>query len=311
MRESLNTYFKRLLLVAGSLVLLLAVILVAANLWVVSSTRERIAALASCPPQRIGVVFGTSHWTRSGERNPHFEGRMQAAAELMRDRRLEHLLVSGDNATRYYNEPITMWRDLRERGVRTVDMTLDYAGFSTFDTLVRARDVFGVEKAVLITQAWHLPRALFIADALGIEAVGCAAPQLPADAMWLLLIREWMARVATIGDLYLWQREPRFLGPKEPLQIVPLIKVAADQPSSGEPLPERGVLVDDLSAGQLEDGPVPLGKLIDPLLTPASRDAGRTKMPESTDEAPEPSLEQDAPAEEPGWWPDQRRRVRD
>lgn len=221
MREPLDMYFRRFLLVASVLILGLAILLLVANLWVVASTRERIVPLASCPPREVGIVFGTSHWTRSGERNPHFEGRMQAAAELIREQRLKHLLVSGDNATLYYNEPIVMWRDLLARGVRTTDMTLDYAGFSTFDTLTRARDVFAVDQAVLITQAWHLPRALFIADVLGIEAVGCAAPRLPADGIWLLLLREWVARAATLGDLYLWQRKPRFLGPEEPLKIVP------------------------------------------------------------------------------------------
>ncbi|GEN25244.1 hypothetical protein HCU01_31930 [Halomonas cupida] len=250
MRESLVTFCRRFLLVAGMLVLGLAAVLLVANLWVVASTRERIVPLASCPSQGVGIVFGTSHWTRSGERNPHFEGRMQAAAELMSERRLEHLLVSGDNATRYYNEPITMWKDLLKRGVRTVDMTLDYAGFSTFDTLARARDVFGVDKAMLITQAWHLPRALFIADALGIEAVGCAAPRLPADAMWLLLLREWIARAATIGDLYLWKREPHFLGPVEPLDIVPLIEV----PEASDPLILKRPAIEGQSAAVVRMG---------------------------------------------------------
>lgn len=218
MREPLFTMFRRLLLCLGSLVLLLALAFVAANAWVVATTRDRIAPrLVECRPHQVGIVFGTSHWTRSGTRNPHFEGRMIAAARLMNEGRLRHLLVSGDNATRYYNEPVTMWRDLKERGVREVDMTLDYAGFSTFDTLARARDVFEVERALLITQDWHLPRALFIADALGLEVEGCPAPE-REGSRWLIL-REWVARVATLGDLYLWQREPRFLGPLEPLKI--------------------------------------------------------------------------------------------
>ena len=220
MRDSLLSIFRRLLLVLGSLALLLALAFVAANAWMVMSTRQRIApSLAECRPHQVGIVFGTSHWTRSGARNPHFEGRMIAAARLMNDGVLRHLLVSGDNSTRYYNEPVTMWRDLKERGVREVDMTLDYAGFSTFDTLARARDVFEVKRALLITQDWHLPRALFIGDALGLEVAGCPAPE--RENTWWLILREWVARVATLGDLYLWDREPRFLGPLEPLSIVP------------------------------------------------------------------------------------------
>jgi len=215
--------FKSLLMSLGTLMLLAALVLLGANLWVLGSTRGLIEQeLPMCSRERIGIVFGTSHWTRSGVRNPYFESRMVAAAQLVHSGRVNHLLLSGDNSTRYYNEPVTMWRDLRGRQVRDVDMTLDYAGFSTFDTLARARDVFGVERALLITQTWHLPRALFIGKALGLEVSGCAAvPQGPVTGLWRIKAREWLARVATLGDLYLWGREPYFLGPMEPLKIFP------------------------------------------------------------------------------------------
>ncbi|MGQ7249965.1 ElyC/SanA/YdcF family protein [Halomonas sp. V046] len=247
MRLSLWKLFRSLLLALGTMALLMALAFVMANVWVLASTRERIEHnLAKCARERVGIVFGTSHWTRSGLRNPHFEGRMTAAAELVASGRVDHLLVSGDNSTRYYNEPVTMWRDLRGRGVRDQDMTLDYAGFSTFDTLARARDVFQVDRALLVTQGWHLPRALFIADALGLDTVGCAAPEREAEGTWYLRMREWVARVATLGDLYLWNREPRFLGPLEPLQIAP-----RGAPALGDivaPVP-GGTLSDDSEPG--------------------------------------------------------------
>lgn len=213
----------------GGMFLLAILFVVGVNLWVLAATRERIhGAVAECPAERVGIVFGTSRWTRGGGRNPHFEGRMQAASQLVREGRVAHLLLSGDNSTRYYNEPIVMWRDLRERGVADAALTLDYAGFSTFDTVARARQVFGVEEALLITQAWHLPRALVIADAMGIKAQGCAAPEESVPRSVLeLRAREWVARVATLGDLYLWQRKPRFLGPLELIEI-PLERDAFD-----------------------------------------------------------------------------------
>ncbi|WP_104201662.1 SanA/YdcF family protein [Billgrantia saliphila] len=222
MRAVVWNSFKLVLMSLGSVLLLAALLFVGANLWVLGQTHSRIELeLPLCGPDRVGIVFGTSHWTRSGRRNPHFDARIHAASRLIRLGRIEHLLLSGDNRTRYYNEPITMWRDLRAQSVRDQDMTLDYAGFSTFDTLARARDVFGVERALLVTQAWHLPRALFIADALGLEVNGCAAPERPVTGLWRLRAREWVARAATVGDLYLWGREPYFLGPLEPLQIAP------------------------------------------------------------------------------------------
>lgn len=214
--------FRGVLMALGAALLLVGVLFLGANLWVLGQTHTRIEhELPLCRAERVGIVFGTSHWTRSGGRNPHFEARMSAAARLIRLGRVDHLLLSGDNRTRFYNEPVTMWRDLRAREVRSEDMTLDYAGFSTFDTLARARDVFEVERALLITQAWHLPRALYIADALGLEVSGCAVPARPVAGVWRLQLREWVARAAILGDLHLWGREPYFLGPLEPLEIAP------------------------------------------------------------------------------------------
>ncbi|MEQ5802770.1 ElyC/SanA/YdcF family protein [Halomonas sp. H10-9-1] len=222
MRRAAWRVLRALLVALGTAVLLAALLLLATNFWVLGQTRERIAhELPLCRVERVGIVFGTSHWTRSGVRNPYFEARMSASAQLLRLGRVDHLLLSGDNRTLSYNEPITMWRDLRGREVPEAAMTLDYAGFSTFDTLARAREVFGVERALLITQAWHLPRALFIAEALGIEAHGCAVSSHRIKGQWRLAAREWVARLATLGDLYLWGREPHFLGPREPLEIVP------------------------------------------------------------------------------------------
>jgi len=219
---------RTILMTLGALVVCLVIAGVAANLWMVERTRGRIDhQLSQCVEAPVGIVFGTSLWSRQGGRNPYFAARIEAAASLMRDRRVDHLLLSGDNRTRYYNEPVSMWRELRALRVRDVDMTLDYAGFSTFDTLVRAQAVFDVERALLISQAWHLPRAMFIADALGLKVEGCAVQEEEADGIWRLRAREWLARLATLGDLYLWGREAYFLGPEEPLVIAKPPRVSA------------------------------------------------------------------------------------
>ncbi|MGC3872625.1 SanA/YdcF family protein [Halomonas sp. GXIMD04776] len=202
--------------------LLIGSIVLAANVWIVARTQDRIEHdLPLCAAEPVGVVFGTSYWARGGGRNPHYSARLDAASRLLRLKRVQHLLLSGDNRTRFYNEPVTMWRDLRDVNVPNKDMTLDYAGFSTFDTLVRAKEVFGLTRILLITQEWHLPRALFIAEALGLEAQGCAIPTESVEGTWRLKAREWLARVGMLGDLYLWKREPYFLGPSEPIRIAP------------------------------------------------------------------------------------------
>ncbi|NUJ56663.1 YdcF family protein [Cobetia marina] len=210
-----------------------AMTVVGLNLWVVMATHDRIATSPlTCQSREVGIVFGTSHGLVGGGSNPHYQARLDTAAQLYRLRRVSNLLLSGDNRTRYYNEPMTMWHDLRARNVPQELMTLDYAGFSTFDTLVRAHKVFGVDEAVLVTQPWHLPRALFIADALGLEAVGCPAISERQPPGLKLMLREWLARAATVGDLYLWGRKPRFLGPQETLPTPVLSSDSSSQPSS-------------------------------------------------------------------------------
>ncbi|CAM4146044.1 ElyC/SanA/YdcF family protein [Vreelandella rituensis] len=218
LQKGLKKGLKIVLMSLGALLLLAIFVLVAGNVWVLAHTSAYIERdVQQCGPEQVAIVFGTSNWTRSGARNPHFNGRMLTAANLIDHQQVHHLLISGDNRTQAYNEPRAMWRDLNRRGVMAEQMTMDFAGFSTFDTLSRAQGVFKVEKAVLVTQAWHLPRAVYIGRALGMEVRGCAALERPVAGVWRLKLREWVARVATLGDLYLWRREPYFLGPVEPL----------------------------------------------------------------------------------------------
>jgi len=225
-RSSLPAFMFRLLkglltiLAVGLLLLTVGIVVI--NLWILDKTQARIEhEVPLCTVQPVGLVFGTAQWLRKGGPNPYYQARMETAAELLRLGRVQHLLLSGDNRTRYYNEPISMWRSLRYRNVDDSHMTLDYAGFSTFDSVVRAKEIFGAERLMLISQDWHLSRALFIADALGIEATGCAVPDDGAKGEWRLRLREWLARAATFGDLYLWGREPYFLGPFEPIKVSP------------------------------------------------------------------------------------------
>ena len=241
MMQRLLGGMKQLLMLLGALLLLAVLLWVAGNLWVLSHSAPYIQSnVAHCQSQRIGVVFGTSSWTRTGVRNPHFNARMDTAARLIHSGRVRHLLLSGDNRTRAYNEPRAMWHDLNKRGVAPEQLTMDFAGFSTFDTLARAQDVFQVDKAVLITQRWHLPRAIYIARARGMEVTGCVASAGAVAGEWRLRLRESLARVAALGDLYLWGREPYFLGPPEPILMPdeavrpPLLETAVDVSADDE-----------------------------------------------------------------------------
>lgn len=197
------------------------IFVLAANTWVVSITSARIIMPEDgcSTDHEIALVFGTSQFLRSGRPNPHYYGRIDLAALIYHQGRVEHLLLSGDNRSRYYNEPAKMQQDLLERGVPLEAMTLDSAGFSTFDSLKRSRDVYGLHQLLLITQEYHLPRALFIADHLNLQTSGCAAEGPEWSAMRKVWLREIAARLKTLGDLYLWQREPRILGDPQPISL--------------------------------------------------------------------------------------------
>lgn len=220
MHSIVLSLIKRFLMSLGALLLLATLLFMAGNFWVLASTARYIDSRSQeCRPSDVAIVFGTSHWTRSGLRNPHFHARMRTSARLIDSRHVKHLLLSGDNRTQAYNEPRAMWRDLYRRGVDSRQMTMDFAGFSTYDTLARARGVFELDEALLVTQSWHLPRAIFIARGLGMSVTGCVAEEHSAAGEWRLRVREWVARVATLGDLYIWGRQPYFLGPVEPIEL--------------------------------------------------------------------------------------------
>ena len=171
------------------------------------------------PQNNVALVLGTSKTTRKGNPNLHFTQRINAAVELYRAGKVQHLLVSGDNHIASYDEPTDMMNALVAAGVPTNAITRDYAGFRTLDSVVRANTVFGLKKFTIITEEFHCPRALWIARQHGLEAIAFAAPDL--SARWSLRVkaRESLARVLCGLDLYVLNRSPKFPGPPEPLVL--------------------------------------------------------------------------------------------
>ena len=195
--------------------------LLACNWWVVSSTKSRVIERADeLPDNAVGLVLGTSPHAPGGGANAHFEGRMDTAAALYASGKVKHLLLSGANPSARYNEPKAMAAALKARGVPATAITLDFAGFRTLDSLVRARAVFDLQQLTIITQRYHGYRALFIAERQGIDAVAIAAPTNPAVVQSRRTeIREVFARVKVVLDLFLTRKQPKFLGDVEPIRI--------------------------------------------------------------------------------------------
>ncbi|MDV5168953.1 vancomycin high temperature exclusion protein [Photobacterium rosenbergii] len=175
----------------------------------------------STPARSVGLVLGTSKYIAKSL-NPYYQYRMDAAQQLYQEGKVNILLLSGDNAHRSYNEPWTMKRDLLKSGIPEQDIVLDYAGFRTLDSIVRAKSVFDANHFVIITQRFHCERALFIADRNRIDAICLAVPEPIGLAGLKIRTREVLARIKALIDVYILDMKPKFAGPKEPIERGPI-----------------------------------------------------------------------------------------
>ncbi len=190
------------------------------NYWVLQSTRSaRYTDLRTVPQNEVGLVLGTGRLLKNGTVNWHFRSRVLAAAQLYQAGKVKHLLLSGDNHSRDYDEPTDMKQALLALGVPESAMTLDYAGFRTLDSVVRARKIFGQQQVTLITDDFHCARAVFLARHQGLEAIAFASAEVPVARSFRSRLRECAARVVAVTDTFVVHRQPRFLGQKIEVRV--------------------------------------------------------------------------------------------
>ena len=181
--------------------------------WLFVSTAGRLGTTADAPRTEVAVVFGAGLW--AGEPSPYLAHRLDAAAELYGEGRVEVVLVTGDNSREDYDEPDAMRAYLTRHGVPDARIVSDYAGFDTWDSCVRAKKIFGVDKAVLISQGFHIRRAVALCEAAGVESYGVGVDA-KHDATWYYGgAREVLAAGKAALDA-VFEPDPRFLGPREP-----------------------------------------------------------------------------------------------
>jgi SanA protein len=183
---------------------------------ITSSVKNRVfVELDRCPEMPVAVVLGTAKYYH-GRHNVFYLYRIAAAAELYKAGKIRGILVSGDNSRKDYDEPGQMKRDLMEQGVPEEFITCDYAGFRTLDSIVRAKEVFGLGRFIVVSQRFHCERAVFLGQKTGCEVYGYCAGD--ATGYWHLKVRvrETLARVKAVLDLSLGKR-PRYLG--EPVAV--------------------------------------------------------------------------------------------
>lgn len=211
-------WVRGLLALLGVTLVLFVLGLVLIDLGVSALTRgaivDRVEAVEPIP---VALILGTAR-THQGRPNQFYQARIQSAAALYHSGRVRGILVSGDNATIYYNEPVAMQRDLIAAGVPAEYITLDYAGFRTLDSMVRAKEVFGLDRVLVVTQRFHAERAIFLGRRFGIDARGLAAPDPVTVGFMRVRAREVLARVAAVLDL-VTGRGPRFLGAPETVRL--------------------------------------------------------------------------------------------
>ena len=166
--------------------------------------------VADAPSRPVAIVFGAA--------GDILQDRVSTGVELYKAGKVKKLLMTGDNGRDGYNEPQTMKDQALAEGVPAKDIACDYAGFRTYDSLYRAHAIFGVTSALLVTQRYHLPRALFLAKRLGIDdAIGVDAAKRPYVGQWGFDLREIAAVEVAWLQAVITHPRPKFLGKHEPL----------------------------------------------------------------------------------------------
>ena len=178
---------------------------------------NHVYAAEAVPPARVAIVFGAAVY-RDGRLSPVLRDRVETAVRLYQTGKVQRIVLSGDNQSEDYNEPAAMMAYALARGVPEVALQPDYGGRRTYDTCYRAREVFELDSAILVTQSFHLPRAIFTCRQLGVAAVGAAADLRtyhPRSVAWSRQ-RELFALVRALWDTQ-WQRPAPVLGDPIPL----------------------------------------------------------------------------------------------
>ena len=184
------------------------------NHIIVDNAKSRLYSnVQTIPYNRIGILLGTSKYMKKKLINPYYTYRVNAAAELIRAKKIKYLVISGDNSQKHYNEPESMRRDLISAGIDSTILFMDFAGLRTFDSIKRLREVFGQDSATIISQKFHNERAIYLADQEGITAIGFNARDIGGWHGMQTQIREKLARVKVFIDKWLGT-SPKYLGNK-------------------------------------------------------------------------------------------------
>jgi SanA protein len=213
-QRRLRCWARRLVLCVLLFVVVGIGVIAYANITAVWASRGRLFDdVTALPKTRVGLVFGTTDRV-NGLENLYFRYRIDAAQQLWQAGKLDTIIVSGDNSSKYYNEPGKMKQALIERGIPGERIVCDYAGLRTLDSVVRAKEIFGLDSIVFISQRFQNERAIYLAQANGINACGFNARDVVSHAGIKTKVREIGARVLMWLDVHVLGTRPQHLGKK-------------------------------------------------------------------------------------------------
>lgn len=215
MSKSNKSIIKRILLVLAGLALVVSLCVLGVNIFVKSSVSDRIVTVEKAKDLNADCIIVLGAGLRP-DGNPTWmlEDRIKVGDELYKNHAAPKIIMSGDHGRESYDEVNAMKKYAKNEGVPSKDIFMDHAGFETYDTMYRARDVFGAKKVIIVTQKYHLYRAMYAAKKLGLEAYGVSATKRKYDnKQWIRDIREWLARVKIFGKC-ITKPKPKYLGKK-------------------------------------------------------------------------------------------------
>ncbi|NOZ33832.1 MAG: vancomycin high temperature exclusion protein [Chlorobi bacterium] len=208
-----KTVHKIKVIISISILSVLFIFIISENIF---KTNRRLcySDIEKIPENKVGLLLGTSKYLKGGKQNLFYKNRIDAAAKLYFSGKIKYIIASGDNRRKNYNEPKIMKKDLIKKGIPENKIFADYAGFRTFDSVVRSKEVFGQNSITIISQRFHNLRAVFIAKHFGINAVAYNAKEVTGINGTKIRFRELFARVKALLDIYILKTKPKFLGEK-------------------------------------------------------------------------------------------------
>jgi SanA protein len=193
-----------------------AISVIIINLIVITKSKKYIYSNVKEVPECYNALVLGALVSNSGYPSSILLDRMDVAIDLYRNNKIKRFLLSGDHGTIEYDEVNSMKNYLLKNGIDVKDIFLDHAGFNTYNSIVRAKEIFQVKKVIIVTQEFHLSRAVYIARNKGLDAYGMIADKRVYSSINNLKIREVFANIKAFGELLI-NRKPRFLGNKIPI----------------------------------------------------------------------------------------------